>query len=267
MSVSHALFARRLSRASVAGLALLACAPYPRDSLPLLEEPGRAAVATTNGRNASMLYVARVDPGVIVIDLGWRGAESALRGALRRLGASERDVVAVFLTHSHRDHIGAWRAVSRAPFYVAAPEVDLLLGAAEHRGWVPRLADRMRRARGPRAGELELRPFADDTSFVFGRDTVRAFVVPGHTAGSAAYLVRGVLFAGDAVSHTSAGRLRLAKARFSADADLARRSLGRLLAGLAAYDVRVVCTAHARCARFDTALRERLSTSDRGRTP
>ena len=263
MSVRHADRARRLSRICLAGVALLACAPVPRDSLRLLEDPGRAAVATTNGRNASMLYVARLDSGVLAIDLGWRDADAALRAALRRVGASERDVVAVLLTHSHRDHIGAWRALSRAPFYLAAPEVDRLLGATEQGGWIPRLADRVRRTRGPHAGELRLRPFAGDTAFVLGRDTVRAFVVPGHTAGSAAYLFRGVLFAGDAVSHTRAGRLRPAKAGFSDDAELAGRSLTRLLGTVAAYEVRSVCTAHARCARFDAALRGRLSSPDR----
>lgn len=41
-------------------------------------------------------------------------------------------------------------------------------------------------------------PFSKDTVFVFGRDTLHAFLVAGHTAGSTAYLFRGVLFVGDA---------------------------------------------------------------------
>lgn len=207
-----------------------------------------------------MIYLARVDSGVLAIDLGWTRAAAALDRGLRRLGATREDVTAVFLTHSHRDHIGAWRAVAAAPFYVGAPEVDLLLGRAEHGGWVPRTAHRLRRTDGPRPGEVELRPFSRDTAFTFGADTLHAFLAPGHTAGSAAYLFRGVLFAGDAVSKTFlSGRLRPARAGYSDDTALARRSLADVLAKAEARGVRIVCTAHARCAPYTPELRRRLS--------
>jgi glyoxylase-like metal-dependent hydrolase (beta-lactamase superfamily II) len=53
--------------------------------------------------------------------------------------------------------------------------------------------------------------------FAVGADTVRAYVVPGHTAGSAAYLFRGVLFVGDAVTHTRAGGFAPARRGYSDD--------------------------------------------------
>jgi glyoxylase-like metal-dependent hydrolase (beta-lactamase superfamily II) len=241
--------------------ALSACVRTPAVARRELERPGIAAVETTiNGRNPSMIYLARTDSGVIAIDLGWTRADAALDRGLRRLGASRESVAAVFLTHSHRDHIGAWRAVAGAPFYLGAPEVDLLRGRAEFGGWVPRTANRLHRADGPRPGELRLRPFASDTIFVFGADTLRAYLVPGHTAGSAAYLFRGVLFAGDAISKTYvAGRLRPARAGYSDDAAQAGRSLADLLAKAESSGVRVVCTAHARCAAYTPELRRRLA--------
>lgn len=241
--------------------ALAACAHTPAVAARELEQPGYSAVETTiNGRNPSMIYLARTASGVIAIDLGWTRAGPALDRGLRRLGATRDSVSAVFLTHSHRDHIGAWRAVAGAPFYLGAPEEDLLLGRAEFGGWVPRTADRLRHTDGPRPGELRLRPFARDTAFVFGPDTLRAFLVPGHTAGSAAYLFRGVLFAGDAISKTYvAGRLRPARAGYSDDASLARRSLAELLVKAESSGVRVICTAHARCAPYTPELRRRLS--------
>ena len=241
-------------------LALPACAHTPAVARQELERPGVSAVETTiNGRNPSMIYLARTDSGLIAIDLGWTHAEAALDRGLRRLGATRDDVTAVFLTHGHRDHIGAWHALSDVPFYLGAPEVELLLGRAEYRGWVPRLADRLHRADGPRPDELRLRPFARDTFMVFGADTLRAYLVPGHTAGSAAYLFRGVLFAGDAISKTYvAGRLRPARAGYSDDATLARRSLAELLVKAESSGVRVVCTAHARCAPYTAELRQRL---------
>ncbi|MEJ7810883.1 MAG: MBL fold metallo-hydrolase [Gemmatimonadaceae bacterium] len=239
--------------------AALGCTSHVRDALRRLEQPGHAVVATTAGPNASMIYLARVDSGVIVIDLGWVGAERALRAGVRRLGGPPDRIVAVFLTHSHRDHLGAWRAVAHAPFYVSAAEVARLEGRVGHAGWIPRLAEQVQPTRGPRPGAVAIRAFSRDTAFAIGNDTVHAFLVPGHTAGSAAYLFRGVLFAGDAISHTARGRLRSARAGYSDDATAARRSLTRLWSTLESYDVRFVCTAHARCAAYTPELRRELS--------
>ena len=94
----------------------------------------------------------------------------------------------MFLTHSHRDHIGAWRAVRHARFYVADAEYSRLVGDSAHRAWLPRLGDRIKPVELPRAGELQVRTFARDTAFVVGSDTLRAYVVAGHTAGTTVYL-------------------------------------------------------------------------------
>ena len=98
---------------------------------------------------------------------------------------------------------------------------------------------------------------ARDTTLVFGRDTVRAFLVPGHTAGSAAYLARGVLFVGDAASADHGG-LRAARRGYSSDVALARSSLARLAAATAPHAPRLVCTAHARCAPSTASLWARV---------
>src|SRR5688500_9725774 len=76
-----------------------------------LAEPGRAVAFTTTGPWRSMVCAARTDSGVMVVDLGWAGAGHRLRGKLRGLGVAPADVTDVFLTHSHRDHIAAWRTV------------------------------------------------------------------------------------------------------------------------------------------------------------
>src|SRR5688572_13734672 len=78
---------------------------------PQLAEDARSAVALTGGLNTSMIYVARTDSGVITIDLGWWGHHGPMSRALSRLDAKPDDVRRVFITHSHRDHIGAWRMV------------------------------------------------------------------------------------------------------------------------------------------------------------
>ncbi len=212
--------------------------------------PGRSAVALTGGPNTSMSYVARTGAGVVAIDLGWWGDGRALPRALRALGASPGDVRHVFLTHSHRDHVAAWPEVRGARFHLAAAEYARLVGRDGPRGWIPRWAERVRRSRLPRDGEVDVRTFAADTAYVVGGDTLRAYLVPGHTPGSTVYLFRGVLFLGDAVTYSRWGGFAPARRGYSDDPRAAAANLARLWPRLPPGAVRHACTAHARCAPF-----------------
>jgi glyoxylase-like metal-dependent hydrolase (beta-lactamase superfamily II) len=232
-------------------VALLALASCARSIAPLRAN-GASAVALTAGPNTSLIFLAKTTEGIVAIDLGWWGHEKPLIAALRELGATPDDVVTVFLTHSHRDHIAAWPVVRKARFVLAAAERDRLLGTDQHQGLVPRWADKLKPTRLPRAGEIDLRTFAGDTTYVIGNDTIRAYTVGGHTAGSAAYLVRGVLFLGDAVTYSRLGGFAPAKRVFSDDRKASEESLKRLWARLPSGSVRHVCTAHAHCASFST---------------
>ncbi len=212
-----------------------------------LEQAPRSTAVTTAGPNQSMIHLARVRGGVIVVDLGWWGAEDALDDGLEDLGATRKDVIAVFLTHAHRDHIGAWRAVAHAPFHMAEDEVEFFFGKEEPGGWIPRLADWIVSRDVPAPDEVEVRSFASDTHFTFGADTLYAFEVPGHTPGSAAYLFRGTLFAGDAIARTPLLGFQPARRGYSDDVDEARRSLEDLRERLSDHEVRYVCSGHAEC--------------------
>jgi glyoxylase-like metal-dependent hydrolase (beta-lactamase superfamily II) len=240
-------YPRRVSRVFAALMAAAAGCARPA-MRPVV--PSGAAVALSGGPNASMAYLARVDGGVVSIDLGWWGAERSVRRALDQLGASPADVTDVFLTHSHRDHVGAWRLVRGARFHLTSAEHPAFTGESRHRGWIPRTAERLRPSRLPRRGEVNVRVFARDTAFAFGRDTLHAYVVPGHTAGSAVYLFRGILFLGDAVTYTRWSGFAPARRGYSDDVGAARRNLRALWARLPRHRVRLVCTAHAKCSAF-----------------
>ena len=240
----------RLALVSLAGLLAAGCA----GGVGPLVEPHASAVALTGGPNTSMVFLARTDSGVVAIDLGWWGAEAAVRGALASLDATPDSVRHVFLTHSHRDHVGAWRLVAGSEFHLAAPELRLLIGEAAHGGAVPRWAEHLRPSDLPASGELDARPFAADTMFVFGADTLRAYIVPGHTAGSAAYLFRGILFLGDAATWTPWGGFAPAMRIHSEDRRQAMASLEALWKRLPTGAVAHVCTAHARCRPFGAEL-------------
>lgn len=225
-------------------LALSGCALHQP---PDLHSPPGSVVVSSGGLNRSAIFLSRVDAGILVIDLGWWGAEEAIEDGLRQLDATADDVIAVFLTHSHRDHLGAWRSVRHAPFYVAAAEMGLLFGVEEHGGWIPRWAGKIKESDVPGPGDVAVRAFASDTSFVFGRDTLRAFHVPGHTAGTTAYLFRGRLFAGDAIARTWVSGFRPAIGAYSESVAEARRSLESLRERLEPYRVLSMCTAHLEC--------------------
>lgn len=212
-----------------------------------LQSPPTSFVATSGGPNNSATYLARVDSGIVAFDLGWWGASAAIAHGLRQLGSTSEDVIAVFLTHSHRDHVGAWRSVREAPFHMAEAEVDLFFGRQQHGGWIPRLADELKESDRPRPGEIVVRTFYTDTAFVFGNDTVHVFLVPGHTPGSAAYLFRGTLFAGDAIAWTWMSRFRVARGGYSEDTEQGRQSLEALRKRLKGHRVEWVCTAHLKC--------------------
>ena len=234
-------------------LLLLGCTK----DLQLIQDPPNAVAATTTGPWASMIYVARTDSGVIAIDLGWTGSENVLPDLLQQLGATTTDVRYAFLTHAHRDHIAAWPLVRQARFVLGANEVPAFTGQGGYSGWAAKMGE-MNEYPRPATGELPLIAVASDTAIVLGRDTVFAFPVPGHTAGSMTWLFRGILFGGDAINWRPGTGFQGARPEFSDSIAQSRESLRALWQRLPVDRVRIMCTAHGKCAIADAALRERV---------
>ncbi len=215
-----------------------------------------SAAEMTGSRFKSMVFVAKTSAGALIIDLGWLDGNEKVKRGLDRIGMSESDVTAVFLTHSHRDHISGWPAAKNGIFYLGKEEIPLLFGFKEHQGWMAKWPEYFNMTDFPSRGDVRVQGFQNDTTFVVGQDTVRAFKVIGHTAGSSAYLFRRTLFAGDALAHPFWGKYRSAMWGFSDDTDLARENLASLFERVKEYEVDYICTAHAKCGDFDEVLRK-----------
>jgi glyoxylase-like metal-dependent hydrolase (beta-lactamase superfamily II) len=198
-------------------------------------------------------YLVAEGSDLTLVDAGLPGHVNQLTAALRGLGRYIGDIRAVLVTHGHPDHFGLaerLRQVAAAEVWVHALDAPILAAPRQTgRWWRPeRSLLRYLRfgpaaLRGPlhllRQGGLGIRAVRharafqhDQTLDVPGRP--RAIHVPGHTAGSAAFLFeqQGLLFTGDALvtADTIVSRVgpRLLCRALTQDSGEAVRSLGRL---------------------------------------
>ena len=107
----------------------------------------------------------------------------------------------------------------------------------------------------PPRDALTIVPVVSDTAFAFGADTVWAFPVPGHTPGSTAWLFRGTLFIGDVMNWRPLQGWTGARREMSDDMAASRFSLRALWTRVGEGSVKVVCTAHGKCASMSEELR------------
>jgi glyoxylase-like metal-dependent hydrolase (beta-lactamase superfamily II) len=132
------------------------------------------------------------DTTVALIDAGNDKAGTAILAELSRRKLDRNAVVAILITHGHPDHTGAIAVFPRAEVMALDREAALIEGREGAHGPLPRLLPVS--ATGVKVSRL----LKDGETVTLGRTQIHAFAVPGHTAGSAAFLVNEVLFLGDA---------------------------------------------------------------------
>ena len=171
---------------------------------------------------SSLAVIPISDRQVALVDAGEDQAGEAIIGELLRRQMGPDAVVAILLTHGHPDHTGAIRQFPQAQVMALEAEVPLVEGYAAARGPLPRLFP------VSPTGVTVTRVLHDGDVVTLGSSSFRVYAVPGHTAGSAAYFVNGVLLIGDSADVASDGTLQGSPWIFSDSQAENRASLVRL---------------------------------------
>jgi glyoxylase-like metal-dependent hydrolase (beta-lactamase superfamily II) len=159
----------------------------------------------TVGDSFTSSFLLTTDDGALLFDVGITASGQPVIDALAEVGLSASDVTDVFLSHGHGDHVGGLaafenarvRGIAEEQAVLDEEEVDVTIDAPVVGGEFVQVAGQ----------------------------TIEVFHVPGHTVGSAVYLVNGVLLLGDSAVATPSGRLEQPPERFSDDVEELDESL------------------------------------------
>ena len=137
-------------------------------------------------------YAYRNDSGIALFDAGLN-PEMARRGLIK-LGLSPDEVTRVFLTHTDYDHTGGISAFPNAEVFISEAEEQMINGETARRGF-------MRNSL-----KCPYKTMQDGETIQHGNVSVKLILTPGHTPGSASYLIdERILVTGDLLRLTRGG--------------------------------------------------------------
>jgi glyoxylase-like metal-dependent hydrolase (beta-lactamase superfamily II) len=200
-------------------------------------------------RAATNCYLLDTADGPVLIDAGLPRAWPLLVRALETVGLSPDDLVSVYLTHGHFDHVGMCDRLVRehhVPLHVHDDDVALVRHPYRYAHERPRWRYPIRfpaaipaLARMTAAGALSVHGVDAHGDVRPGARLLGGLVpiaTPGHTRGHCAFFwpEQGVLFSGDALvtfdPYTAAAGPRVVARAATADASTALRALDALAA-------------------------------------
>jgi glyoxylase-like metal-dependent hydrolase (beta-lactamase superfamily II) len=164
--------------------------------------------------------LVQTEDTTLLVDAGFR--EGAMRRSLRKRGVDPEEVDHVLLTHGHGDHVAALGLYPNAEVWALPEEASIL----------------------EEQGVAETQALAEGQQ-VFGGIAVEVVAVPGHTPGSAVYVIEGVALLGDTAQITRDGRLTPVAEKYSEDPIEAEESLGTMAQALLELEVSVVLPSHS----------------------
>jgi hydroxyacylglutathione hydrolase len=176
-----------------------------------------------------MVSVGMIPSGsgqVILVDCGNDAKATAILAELKQMGLGVEAVKAIFLTHGHPDHIAGCGVFPQAKVFAMAPEQPFLEGKVAFESPIGKLMGKKN------SGIHVMRYLQDEETLQCGDVNVTAYLIPGHTDGSAAYLAAGTLYMGDSADAGKDGKLLPAKRFLSNDTEQNHASLKKLAAEL-----------------------------------
>jgi glyoxylase-like metal-dependent hydrolase (beta-lactamase superfamily II) len=178
---------------------------------------------------------------VALIDAGNDKAGTAILAELSRRKLGPDAVTAILITHGHPDHTGAISLFPKAEVMSLEREAAMIEGREGAHGPLTRLFP------VSPTGVKVAHPLKDGETVTLGQTQIRVFAIPGHTAGSAAYLVNEVLLVGDAADIGRSGEIQGAPWVFSDSQSQDRESLVALEKRLAGdkLPVKAIAFAHS----------------------
>lgn len=130
------------------------------------------------------MFIVKDKNGLIAVDAG--NDKKNIVKEFAKLKLDPDDVKAVFLTHTDADHVAALSLFKNAKVYISVPEEDLLTGKQKRFHFLKNSLD------------VPYSVLKDGSIIKIGLTEVKIIVVPGHTTGSAAYVINGKnIFTGD----------------------------------------------------------------------
>ena len=137
-------------------------------------------------------YIYDTKNGLIVFDTGM--SKVVAKAGFKKLGLDYNQVTAVFLTHSDFDHGGGCKLFDRASLYLSKKEAPMISG--EKARLLGIIHNKKRNL-----NELVL--LDDDEVVTIDNVNVQLVSTPGHTPGSAMYIINDtILVGGDTISIT-----------------------------------------------------------------
>ncbi|MCL1905547.1 MAG: MBL fold metallo-hydrolase [Clostridiales bacterium] len=175
------------------------------------------------------LYLLKNDGEYIAFDAG--SNIKATRAALSGLGITESDITAVFLTHTDYDHVASLPCFSSAEIYMAQSNKEFLENSPG-------------RSKAFIDMEKPYNTLADGGSVTVANTQMQCVFTPGHTDGSACYIVNGkYLFSGDNLSLKD-GRAGLFNAVFNISGEEQTQSIFKLAKTEGMEDMEALFTMH-----------------------
>lgn len=174
------------------------------------------------------MYLIKSNDNFIAIDAG--NNLNNIKKELIKLNVSPEKVVAIFLTHTDYDHIGALKLFKNAKVYISSEEEQMINGKTARTAMF--IKNKL---------NTPYQIIKDNETIDITNIKVKGILNPGHTPGSMSYVINGkYIFGGDTLSLNN-GKVELFNDFFNMDSKTEAESIKKL-AGLSG--INYIFTAH-----------------------